>query len=57
MTVATKLKQLYEIDDYLWLLETIELLKQNKLNELDLENLIKERLIIRLIFLKNVLIL
>lgn len=42
MTVATNLKQLYEIDDHLWLLETIELLKRRQLNELDLENLIEE---------------
>ncbi len=42
MTVATNLKQLYEIDDHIWLLETIELLKQKKFNELDLENLIEE---------------
>ncbi len=42
MTVATNLKQLYEIDDHLWLLETIELLKQKNFNELDLENLIEE---------------
>jgi hypothetical protein len=38
----THLKQLYEIDDNLWLEQTIDLLKQNKLNELDLENLIEE---------------
>ncbi len=42
MIVKTNLKQLYEIDDHLWLLETIDLLKQKKLNELDLENLIEE---------------
>ncbi|MEH2162687.1 MAG: DUF29 domain-containing protein [Nostoc sp.] len=36
------LKQLYEIDDHLWLEETIKLLKANKLGELDLENLIEE---------------
>ncbi len=42
MTVATNLKQLYETDDYLWLLKTIDLLKQKQLNELDLENLIEE---------------
>ncbi len=42
MTVATNLKQLYEIDDYLWLLETIDLLKHQQFNELDLENLIEE---------------
>jgi hypothetical protein len=44
MTVTTSLnlKELYEIDDNLWLEQTIDLLKQNKLNELDLENLIEE---------------
>ncbi|MFM2064202.1 MAG: hypothetical protein RLZZ507_3873 [Cyanobacteriota bacterium] len=42
MTITTNLQQLYETDDYLWLLETIELLKQNRFDELDLENLIEE---------------
>ncbi len=42
MTVATNLKQLYEIDDQQWLKETINLLKQKNFNELDLENLIEE---------------
>ena len=36
------LKQLYEIDDNLWLEKTVELLKEKKFNELDLENLIEE---------------
>ncbi|MBN3899156.1 MAG: DUF29 domain-containing protein [Nostoc sp. NOS(2021)] len=36
------LKELYEIDDHLWLEETIKLLKANHLEELDLENLIEE---------------
>ncbi|MEH1923182.1 DUF29 domain-containing protein [Nostoc sp.] len=36
------LKELYEIDDHLWLEETIKLLKSNHLEELDLENLIEE---------------
>ncbi|MDZ8226140.1 DUF29 domain-containing protein [Nostoc sp. ChiVER01] len=36
------LKELYEIDDHLWLEETIKLLKANHLKELDLENLIEE---------------
>ncbi|MEH2044586.1 DUF29 domain-containing protein [Nostoc sp.] len=36
------LKELYEIDDHLWLEETIKLLKGNHLEELDLENLIEE---------------
>ncbi len=44
MTVIekTNLKELYEIDDNLWLEETVKLLKENRLNELDLENLIEE---------------
>ena len=36
------LKKLYEIDDHLWLEETIKLLKEKKFQELDLENLIEE---------------
>ncbi|MBD2532362.1 DUF29 family protein [Nostoc flagelliforme FACHB-838] len=32
------LKQLYEIDDYLWLEETIKLLKANHLEELDFKS-------------------
>ncbi len=42
MTVSTNLKQLYQTDENLWLLQTIELLKQRRLEELDLENLIEE---------------
>ncbi|MBE9233874.1 DUF29 domain-containing protein [Cuspidothrix issatschenkoi LEGE 03284] len=42
MTLITNLKQLYEIDDQQWLSETINLLKQKRFNELDLENLIEE---------------
>ena len=44
MTVIEKvdLKQLYEIDDYLWIEETVKLLKEKKFNELDLDNLIEE---------------
>ncbi|MEH1814210.1 MAG: DUF29 domain-containing protein [Nostoc sp.] len=42
MTITTKLKQLYETDENLWLEETIELLKQKHFNQLDLENLIEE---------------
>ncbi|MDD1422850.1 DUF29 domain-containing protein, partial [Dolichospermum sp. ST_sed1] len=34
--------QLYETDDYLWLLATIDLLKQGRFDEVDLENLIEE---------------
>ena len=37
-----QLKKLYVIDDHLWLEETIKLLKENQLNNLDLENLIEE---------------
>ncbi|MFO0054863.1 MAG: DUF29 domain-containing protein, partial [Dolichospermum sp.] len=37
-----QLQKLYEIDDYLWLEETIKLLKAKNLENLDLENLIEE---------------
>ncbi len=37
-----KLKELYEIDDYLWIEETVKLLKGRRFEELDLENLIEE---------------
>ncbi|MFP4692854.1 MAG: DUF29 domain-containing protein [Halothece sp.] len=36
------LKELYERDDYLWVKQTIQMLKEKKFNELDLENLIEE---------------
>ena len=42
MTVISQLKTLYEIDDSLWLEETIELLKAKQFDRLDLENLIEE---------------
>ncbi|MBF2056335.1 MAG: DUF29 domain-containing protein [Cyanobacterium sp. T60_A2020_053] len=42
VTKEVNLKKLYEIDDHLWLEETINLLKGNRLNELDIENLIEE---------------
>jgi hypothetical protein len=42
-TTQTHLKQLYETDDHLWLQETIKLLKANRLEELDVENLIEEQ--------------
>ncbi|MDJ0597539.1 MAG: DUF29 domain-containing protein [Crocosphaera sp.] len=42
MLTITDLKQLYEIDDYQWLEETIALLKNKQFNDLDLENLIEE---------------
>ncbi|TAE53125.1 MAG: DUF29 domain-containing protein [Nostocales cyanobacterium] len=37
-----QLQQLYEIDDYLWLEETIKLLKTKNLENLDIDNLIEE---------------
>ncbi|MBL1210350.1 DUF29 domain-containing protein [Geminocystis sp. GBBB08] len=37
-----KLKELYEIDDHLWLEETVKLLKEKQFHQLDLENLIEE---------------
>ena len=37
-----RLQKLYEVDDYLWLQETLKLLKNNDFNSLDLENLIEE---------------
>jgi hypothetical protein len=36
------LKELYEIDNYSWIQETVKLLNEKKFNELDLENLIEE---------------
>jgi hypothetical protein len=42
MTVIPDLKTLYEVDDSLWLEETIELLKAKRFDALDLENLIEE---------------
>ncbi len=42
MTVTTHLKNLYEIDNEQWLVATIKLLKEKRLEELDLENLIEE---------------
>jgi hypothetical protein len=42
MTVIPDLKTLYEIDDSLWLEETVELLKARRFDTLDLENLIEE---------------
>jgi hypothetical protein len=36
------LKNLYEDDEHLWLEETIQLLRENRLDELDIENLIEE---------------
>lgn len=37
-----QLKQLYETDEHLWLEETIKLLKEYRLEDLDIENLIEE---------------
>jgi hypothetical protein len=42
MLVKNDLKQLYEIDEFQWLEETIKLLKDNRLDDIDLENLIEE---------------
>ncbi|BAQ65073.1 hypothetical protein GM3709_1838 [Geminocystis sp. NIES-3709] len=42
ISTQEKLKKLYEIDDSLWLEKIINLLKENRLNELDLDNLIEE---------------
>ncbi len=42
MTVMLDLKSLYEVDEYQWLDETINLLKYQRFNQLDLENLIEE---------------
>ena len=44
MITETKnqLQKLYEVDDYLWLQETLQSLKNNDLNSLDIENLIEE---------------
>jgi hypothetical protein len=36
------LKNLYEVDEHLWLEQTIKLLKAKQLEDLDLENLIEE---------------
>ncbi len=42
MLVTSNLRELYEIDDYLWLEKTIKLLKNRQFSELDLDNLIEE---------------
>lgn len=36
------IKQLYEIDDSQWLEETVKLINNHQLQELDLENLVEE---------------
>ncbi len=42
LKTSHSLQELYEIDDYLWIQETVKLLKAKKFTELDLENLIEE---------------
>ncbi|BAQ63619.1 DUF29 domain-containing protein [Geminocystis sp. NIES-3709] len=42
VTDKIDLKSLYEIDDHLWLEKTVDLLKEKRFNDLDLENLIEE---------------
>jgi hypothetical protein len=44
MTISTKnkLQELYQSDDYLWLQQTIELLKIKDFNNVDLDSLIEE---------------
>lgn len=42
MVEITDLKKLYELDDSQWLEETIELLKKQQFDAIDLENLIEE---------------
>lgn len=41
-SVKNSLKSLYEQDEHLWLTETIQLLRENRLEQLDIENLIGE---------------
>ena len=41
-SVKNSLKSLYKQDEHLWLTETIQLLKENRLEQLDIENLIGE---------------
>ena len=40
--IKPDLNELYEIDEHLWLEETIKILRKKRLNELDLDNLIDE---------------
>ncbi len=42
MSVIENLKNLYEVDNYQWLELTIKLLKEKRLEELDLDHLIEE---------------
>ena len=41
-TEPIKLAELYEVDDHLWLEETVKLLRAGNLADLDIENLIEE---------------
>ncbi len=42
MLTQTNFKKLYELDSYLWIEKTIEVLKTQNLTDLDIENLIEE---------------
>jgi hypothetical protein len=42
MLTQTNFKKLYELDSYLWIEKTIEVLKTHSLKDLDIENLIEE---------------
>ena len=42
MLTQTNFKKLYDLDSYLWIEKTIEVLKTQNLNDLDTENLIEE---------------
>ncbi|MGI0479620.1 DUF29 domain-containing protein [Geminocystis sp. CENA526] len=41
-SILINLKELYEVDNYLWIQETVKLLEEKKFNDLDLDNLIEE---------------
>jgi Domain of unknown function DUF29 len=41
-TEKIDLQSLYEIDEHLWLEKTVQLLKEKRFNDLDLDNLIEE---------------
>lgn len=41
-SITTAITSLYEQDFYLWLQTTINLLKEGKFSEIDLENLLEE---------------
>ena len=42
MLTQTNFKKLYELDSYLWIEKTIEVLKTHSLKDFDIENLIEE---------------